>query len=184
MISRRICGKGFLPAETLRATYYIVLVSKIAFVTVVHFLGQEISSTKLIYKLKHLFLIKQKSKSLTKKCKLSKKNANHAYITGHYNPSVRITTSLPTPVMLCSLVFYICGGVYSLRSTSNDWIFDKIFMAGMFTLENFCYKSAERKLPKKYFFHISFWCMIWHTNPGFTCNKPTRYLLDYDDFYK
>ena len=32
-----------------------------------------------------------------------------------------------------------------------------------------------------YFFHISFWCLPWDTNPGFKSNKPTHYLLDYGD---
>ena len=40
-------------------------------------------------------------------------------------------------------------------------------------------KWNERKSPKKYFFHISFWCLILDTSPDFTSNKPTHYLLDY-----
>ena len=41
---------------------------------------------------------------------------------------------------------------------------------------------CERKSPKKYFFHISIWCLAWGSSPGFSSNKPTYYLLDYGDF--
>ena len=40
-----------------------------------------------------------------------------------------------------------------------------------------------RKLTKKYFC-ILFWCLAWGSNPDFTSNKPTHYLLDYGDFNK
>ena len=48
--------------------------------------------------------------------------------------------------------------------------------------QRFCQKSAERKSLKKYFFRISFWCLTGDTNPGFTANKSTHYLLDHGDF--
>ena len=41
-------------------------------------------------------------------------------------------------------------------------------------------KSAERKSPKKYF--LNFFMSVWGSNPGFSSNKPTHYLLDYGDF--
>ena len=39
--------------------------------------------------------------------------------------------------------------------------------------------NRERNI---YFFHISFWCLIWDTSPGFMSNKSIHYLLDYGDF--
>ena len=48
--------------------------------------------------------------------------------------------------------------------------------------QNFCQKSAERKSPRKYFFHIPFWCLTLDTNSRFISKKPKHYLLDYDDF--
>ena len=42
--------------------------------------------------------------------------------------------------------------------------------------QSFCQKSAERKLPKKYFL-----CFVLMFGPGFTSNKSTYYLLDYGD---
>ena len=35
----------------------------------------------------------------------------HKYIIGHYNPSVRITTYLFTPLMLRALILYMSDGV-------------------------------------------------------------------------
>ena len=50
-------------------------------------------------------------------------------------------------------------------------------MAQLIYSQSFCQKSAERKSPKKYyFFHISFWCLTWDTNPDFMSDKPTHYL--------
>ena len=47
---------------------------------------------------------------------------------------------------------------------------------------HFYQKSYERKSLKKYFLHIFVRCLTCDTNPGFMCNKPTHYLLDYGDF--
>ena len=52
------------------------------------------------------------------------------------------------------LILYLSGGTYSLTSTLNDKFLRDFFMAGLFCSQSFCQKSAERKSPKKYFFHI------------------------------
>ena len=49
-------------------------------------------------------------------------------------------------------------------------------MANFVYSQSFCQKSAERKSPKNFFFIF----LTWDTNPGFTSNKPTHYLLDSD----
>ena len=118
----------------------------------------------------------------------SYKSFTHTYIhtfIGHYNTSVRITAWLFTPLMSCVLILYISGGTYSLKSTPNDRLFGETFHGNFIYSASFCQKSAERKLPKKYFsfFHISFWCLTWDMKTGFTSNKPTLYLLDYMENY-
>ena len=45
---------------------------------------------------------------------------NITYIIDHYNLSVRITTWLPTPLLLCALILYMSDGTYSLKSTPNE----------------------------------------------------------------
>ena len=54
-------------------------------------------------------------------------------------------------------------------------------MAILFTSQSFCQKSDESKSPKNTFC-ISFWYLAWDSNPGFSSNKPTHYLLDHGDF--
>ena len=62
--------------------------------------------------------VKRESSGSVKFALLEKEVDVHTYIAtyiiGHYNPSVRITTWLLTPLMLCVLILYITGGTYSL----------------------------------------------------------------------
>ena len=60
-------------------------------------------------------------------------------------------------------------------------IFLKNFSGQFNYSQSFCQKSTERKSPKNTFC-ILFWCLYWGSNPGFTSNKPTYYLLNYSDF--
>ena len=83
--------------------------------------------------------------------------------------------------MLCVLILYISGGTYSLKSTPNDKIFEKLFMAILFTLTFFA-RNLLRGNRRRNTFRISFWCQAWDWNPGFSSNKPTHYLLDHGDF--
>ena len=78
------------------------------------------------------------------------------YIIGHYHPSVRITTQLLTPFMLCALILYVSGWNYSLKSTPNDKFFKKLFMAILFTLRVFVRILLRESRKKKKHFHIFF----------------------------
>ena len=66
-------------------------------------------------------------------------------------------------------------------------IFEKLFIAILFNSQSFFQKTAERKLPLKCFFHISF-CSRYLTldsNLNLTTNHThnrTHYLSDYGDF--
>ena len=62
---------------------------------------------------------------------------------------------------------------------SEQQIFVKFFHGNLIYCRRFWKKSDESKLPKKYFFYISYWCLTWNMNPGFT----THYRLDYNDFF-
>ena len=83
--------------------------------------------------------------------------------------------------MLCVLILYINGRTYSLKSTPNDRFFEKLFMAILFTLRVFA-RNLLRGNRRRYTFPISFWCLAWDSNPDFSSNKPTHYLLDHGDF--
>ena len=83
--------------------------------------------------------------------------------------------------MLCVLILYISGGDYSLKSTPNDRVFEKLYMPILFTLRVFA-RILLRGNHRRNTFRISFWCPAWDSNPGFSSNKPTYYLLDHGDF--
>ena len=54
-------------------------------------------------------------------------------------------------------------------------------MAGLFILWVFA-RNLLKENCEEIFFHISFWCLTWDTNPDFTANNPAHYLVDYEDF--
>ena len=80
------------------------------------------------------------------------------------------------------LILYISGGTYSLKLTPNDRFFEKLFMAILFTLRDFV-RNLLRGNCRRNTFRISFWFLVWDSNPGFSSNKPTHYLLDHSDAF-
>ena len=69
----------------------------------------------------------------------------HTYIIGHYNPSVRITAQLLTPLMLCALILYVSGGRFQRN----------FYMAGLFNLRVFA-RNLLTGSRRRNIFHISF----------------------------
>ena len=74
----------------------------------------------------------------------------NTYIIGHYKPSVRIMTYLPTPLTFYVLFLYSSDGTYSSKLIPNERLFNKLFMAILFHSQSFCQKSSKGKSPKKY----------------------------------
>ena len=70
--------------------------------------------------------------------------------------------------MLCVLILFPNVRTYSLKSTPNDTVFEKLFMEIVFDAQSFCLKSAERK---KYFSIFLNW------NSALASNNLTHYLL-------
>ena len=84
--------------------------------------------------------------------------------------------------MLCVLIVNISGGIYSLKSTPNDKFFEKLFIAILFTLRVFA-RNLLRGNRWRNTFRTSFWCLACDSNPGFSSEKPTHYLLNHGVFY-
>ena len=82
------------------------------------------------------------------------KHLGFTYIIGHYNPSVRTIGQVSHTTCVCVLILYINGETYILKSTPNDRLFDKLFMAICIYSQSFCHKSAERKSLKEYFLYF------------------------------
>ena len=113
----------------------------------------------------------------------SYKNYSCAYVhecpnvIGHYKPAVRIIDLVShTTYVVCVNFLYISGGTYSLKSTPYDRFFEKLFMAIFIWLSEFLPKICRRNI-----FRISFWCLVWDSNLGFSSSKPTHYLLDHSN---
>ena len=84
--------------------------------------------------------------------------------------------------MLGVLILYVSGGTYCLNLTPNDRFFKKLFMAILLTLRVFA-RNLLRGNRWRNNFHISYWCLGWDSNPGFSFNKPTHYVLDHVYLY-
>ena len=121
-------------------------------------------------------------KSFSKICR-SRQSYIHTYIIGHYNLTFSQDYGLACHTTHVGYVNFIREW-RNLQFNMNceDRFLKNFFMAGLFTVYSFCQKSAKRKSLKKYFFQISVLCLTWNTNPEFTSNKPTHYLLDYGGF--
>ena len=68
---------------------------------------------------KPFFFIEEIYKSLT-----TPPIHTYTYISGHYNPPFsQDNNQLLTAVMLCALILYMSGGIYSLTLTPNNRFF-------------------------------------------------------------
>ena len=102
----------------------------------------------------------------------------HTYIIGHYNFSIKIIGLVShTTYVLC---FSFIHKWRHLNSTLNDRFFVKLFMLILFTLTVFA-RNLLKWNRQRNTFCILFCCLALGSNPGFTFNKPTYYLLDYGD---
>ena len=96
----------------------------------------------------------------------------------HYNPLVRIIDlfSYSTYVVCVNFIYKW----RDLQSTPNDRFFEKLFVAILFTLAVFA-RNLLRGNLRWNTFRISFWCLAWGSNPGFSSNNPKHYLLDHGE---
>ena len=101
----------------------------------------------------------------------------HTYIIDHYKPSVRIIDLVSqTTYVVC--VICIRKWRHLQFKVDSERLFEKLFMAILFTLRVFA-RNLLRGNRRR---NISFWWLAWDSNPGFSSNKPTHYLLDRSDF--
>ena len=98
----------------------------------------------------------------------------HTYTIAYSNALVRITAQLLRTTIT---------GIYRLTLTAKNIFLRNFFMASLFTLRVFA-RNMLKEIAEEiiFFFHVSFRCLTWDTNPGFSFNKPTHCLLDYGDF--
>ena len=73
------------------------------------------------------------------------------YIIGHYNPSVRIIDLVSHTTYVVCVNFIHKWRDLQFKVDSERQIFWETFHGNFINSQSFCQKSAERKLPKKYF---------------------------------
>ena len=101
----------------------------------------------------------------------------HSYIThiiGHYNPLVRIIDLVSYTTYVVCVNFIHKWRALQFKVDYERQIFWETFHG------NFIYSQSNllRGNRRRNTFRISFWCLAWDSNPGFSSNKPTHYLLD------
>ena len=102
----------------------------------------------------------------------------HTYIIGHYNPSVMITD------LVSHTTYVVCVNfIHEWRDLQFKVNSERQLSTATFFIysQSFCQISAERGNRRRNNFYILFWCLALGTNPGFSSNKPTHYLLDQGD---
>ena len=68
--------------------------------------------------------------------------------------------------------------VDSERQIFGETLSWQVYLLSEF-LPEICWEQIAEEII---FFHTSFWCMTWGTNPVIASNKPTHYILDYGNF--
>ena len=68
-----------------------------------------------------------------------------------------------------------------LKVDSERQVFWETFHCNFTYSQSFA-RNLLRRNRRRNIFRISFWCLAWDSNPGFSSNKPTHYLLDHGDF--
>ena len=96
----------------------------------------------------------------------------HTYIIGHYNPLVRNIDLVSHTTYVVCINFIEKWRNLQSKVDSRRHFFWETFHGNFIYSQSLCQKSAERKLPKKYFC-ILFWCLAWGLNSGFLSNKLT-----------
>ena len=106
-------------------------------------------------------------------------NWTYTYIIGHYNPWVRII------ILVSHTTYVVCvNSIHKWRDLQFKIDSErKIFLRNfswqfLFTLRVFARNLLLRGNRRWNTFCILFWCVAWGSNPGFTSNKPTHYILD------
>ena len=105
------------------------------------------------------------------------------YIIGHYNPSVRIIDLVSHTTSVVCVNFIHEWRDLQFKVDSEQQIFEKLFMAILFSLRVFA-RNLLRGNQRRNTFRILFWCLAWGSKPGFLSNKSTHYLLNQQSGWK
>ena len=103
------------------------------------------------------------------------------YIIDHYNPSVRIIN------IVSHIIYVVCANFihkwrdlqFTGTTTRNYRNFSWQFLLALRVFARNLLRGNRRRNT----FRISFWCLAWDSNPDFSSNKPTHYLLEHEQIF-
>ena len=93
----------------------------------------------------------------------------HTYIIGHYNPLVRIIDLISHTTYVVCVDFIHKWRDLQFKVGSERQIFCQFYLFLRVFARNVLRGNRWRNT-----FRISFWCLTWDSNPGFSSNKPTH----------
>ena len=103
---------------------------------------------------------------------------SYTYIIGHYNPSVRIIDLVSyTTYVVCVKLIHKWRNL-QFKVDRERQIFWETFHQFLFTLRRVFARNLLKRNRRRNTFRIAFCCLGWNSNPAFSPNKPTHYLLD------
>ena len=92
----------------------------------------------------------------------------HIYIIGHYNSSVGIIDLISHTTYVVCVNFIHKWRDVQFKVDCERQIFWETFHDRVFA------RNLLRGNRRGNTFRISFWCLAWNSNPGFSSNKPTH----------
>ena len=79
------------------------------------------------------------------------------------------------------LILCIKSRNLQFKVDSERQIFWETFHGNFYLFPKVLPETFWEEIAKENIFRILFWCLARGSNPGFSSNKPTLYLLDYGD---
>ena len=108
----------------------------------------------------------------------------NTYIIGHYNPSVWIIDLVSHTTYVVCVNFIHKWRDLQFKVDSERHIIWETFHGNFYWLSEFLPEICWEEIAEEILFVFHFFlCLAWDSNPGFSSNKPTHYLLENGDFF-
>ena len=105
----------------------------------------------------------------------------HTYVIGHYNPLVRIIDLVSHTTYVVCVNFRQKWRDLQFKVDSERQLFWETFAWQFLVTFRVFARNLLRGNRRRNTFRISFRCLAWDSNPGFSSNKPIHYLLEHGD---
>ena len=100
----------------------------------------------------------------------------------HWHSSVRIIDLVYHTTYVVCVNFVYKWRDLQFKVDSERWICLRNFSWQFYLLSEFVPEISWEEIVEEILFRILFWCLACGSNPGFSSNKTTHYVLDHGDF--